>query len=63
MNEISEVDGRKIFDDNKHDHRIINAALVLDKGNHLQKVILVTIDINLSLKSNSLNINAEDFET
>ncbi|MCD4679552.1 MAG: PhoH family protein, partial [Bacteroidales bacterium] len=56
-------DARKIFDENKPDHRILNAALVLAKENPLQKVILVTKDINLRLKAKSLNITAEDFET
>ncbi len=63
MNEHSEIDARKIFDENKPDHRILNAALVLEKENPLQKVILVTKDINLRLKAKSLNILAEDFET
>jgi len=63
MNENSEIDARLIFDGNKPDHRILNAALVLAKENPGQKVILVTKDINLRLKAKSLSIPAEDFET
>lgn len=63
MNEQSEIDARKIFDGNKPDHRILNAALVLAKEHTDRKVILVTKDINLRLKAKSLNIPAEDFET
>jgi PhoH-like ATPase len=63
MNEQSDLDARAIFDGNKPDHRILNAALVLAKENPLQKVVLVTKDINLRLKAKSLNIPAEDFET
>jgi len=63
MNEHSDIDARQIFDGNKPDHRILNAALVLAKEHPLQKVILVTKDINLRLKAKSLNIPAEDFET
>ncbi len=63
MNEHSSVDARKIFDSNKSDHRILNAALALAQENPDRKVIMVTKDINLRLKAKSLNISAEDFET
>jgi len=63
MNENSKVDARKIFDDNKPDHRILNAAQVMAEENPDRKVVLVTKDINLRLKAKSLNITAEDFET
>ncbi len=63
MNEQSEMDARKIFGENKPDHRILNAALVLTKENPDKKVILVTKDINLRIKAKSLSIPAEDFET
>ncbi len=58
-----EKDARRIFDDNKPDHRILNAAMVMAAENVEKKVILVTKDINLRLKAKSLNIPAEDFET
>ena len=63
MNEHSEIDAQQIFGENKPDHRILNAALVLSKENPEKKVILVTKDINLRLKAKSLNIPAEDFQT
>ena len=65
MNESvpSEMDARHIFDDNKPDHRILNAAMAIAAENPKYKVILVSKDINLRLKAKSLNILAEDFET
>ena len=63
MNEQSELDAVKVFGENKPDHRILNAALILISENPGKKVILVSKDINLRLKAKSLNISAEDFET
>ncbi|MEI6683581.1 MAG: PhoH family protein [Bacteroidota bacterium] len=63
MNEQSELDAVKVFGENKPDHRILNAALVMIAENPLKKVILVSKDVNLRLKAKSLNIPAEDFET
>ncbi len=63
MNERSTLDARQIFDDNKPDHRILNAALALSQENPDRKVVLVSKDINLRLKAKSLNIAAEDFLT
>ncbi|MBW6490365.1 MAG: PhoH family protein [Lentimicrobium sp.] len=63
MNERPDVDARKIFDDNKPDHRILNAAIGLAQEYSDRKVILVSKDINLRLKAKSLNITAEDFLT
>jgi PhoH-like ATPase len=63
MNEQSDVDARQIFQDNKPDHRILNAAMVMAQKYPDRKVTLVTKDINLRLKAKSLNINAEDFLT
>ena len=63
MNEKSLVDARQIFDDNKPDHRILNAALSLTQEFPDRKVILVSKDINLRLKAKSLNLPAEDFLT
>lgn len=57
------VDARTVFGDNKPDHRILNAALVLQKENPGRKVILVTKDVNLRLKAKSLNLPAEDYKT
>ena len=63
MNEHSKLDAREIFDDNKPDHRILNAAIKLKEDYPNRKVVLVSKDINLRLKAKSLNITAEDFET
>lgn len=63
MNENSNLDARKIFDDNKPDHRILNAAIKLKEDYPDRKVILVSKDINLRLKAKSLSLTAEDFET
>jgi len=63
MNQQSKMDARRIFDDNKADHRILNAALKLMEDYPDRKVILVSKDINLRLKAKSLSLAAEDFET
>jgi len=63
MNEQSELDAVKVFGENKPDHRILNAALVMIAENPAKKVILVSKDVNLRLKAKSLNIPSEDFET
>lgn len=63
MNEESTIDARKIFGDNKPDHRILNAALAVSNDNPDCKVILVSKDVNLRLKAKALNLTAEDFLT
>ncbi len=63
MNASSKVDAEKIFDEEKADHKILNAALQLKEEEKSRKVILVTKDINLRLKAKSLNLIAEDYET
>lgn len=66
MNESTEelsIDARKVFDENKPDHRILNTALLMQQKYPNRKVILVSKDINLRLKAKSLNIPAEDFKT
>jgi len=62
MSGNSDVDAEKIFDEQKADHKILNAALQLKEESN-QKVILISKDINLRLKAKSLNIQAEDYET
>lgn len=59
----SSVDARKVFGDQKNDHRILNAAMALHEKEKDRKVILVTKDINLRLKAKSLDLHAEDYET
>jgi len=63
MDADSSVDARKVFGDNKNDHRILNAALALRETEKKKNVILVTKDINLRLKAKSLDLPAEDYET
>ncbi|WP_258103221.1 PhoH family protein [Marinoscillum sp. MHG1-6] len=63
MESDSTVDARKVFGDNKNDHRILNAALALKETEKNKTVILVSKDINLRLKAKSLDISAEDYET
>ncbi|MFA8300960.1 MAG: PhoH family protein [Hyphomicrobiales bacterium] len=63
MNNNGSVDATKIFDSNKADHRILNAALLMADENPEDKIILVSKDINLRLKAKSLGIQAEDYST
>ncbi len=63
MNEQSRKDARKVFGEDKADHRILNAALKLKEDHPDRKVILVSKDINLRLKAKAMNLPAEDFET
>lgn len=63
MNEKNTQDAEKIFGERKADHRILNAALALQKEMPGRKVILVTKDVNLRLKAKSLSLPAEDYET
>lgn len=56
------LDAEKIFDGNKADHRILNAALALQEEESDKKVILVTKDVALRLKAKALNLPAEDYE-
>lgn len=56
-------DAERVFDQRKNDHKILNAALVIQEENPKAKVILVSKDICLRLKAKSLNIYAEDYET
>jgi len=57
------VDAEKIFGNDKYDHQIINAALILMEENPDRKVVLVSKDICLRLKAKALNLPAEDYET
>lgn len=64
MESNSTVDARKVFNDAKNDHRILNAALALkEELGEKRQVILVSKDINLRLKAKSLDLQAEDYET
>jgi len=57
------VDANKVFGEDKADHRIINAALFLQREEKGRKVILVSKDVNLRLKAKALGLQAEDYTT
>lgn len=59
----TEVDANRVFGENKPDHRILNAALDMQRDHPDRKIVLVSKDINLRLKAKSLNVQAEDYET
>jgi len=56
------IDAIDVFDDNKADHRILNAALVLAEKYTDKQIVLVSKDINLRIKAKSLSIKSEDYE-
>ena len=62
MNERSEPDACKVLGENKADHRILNVAIIMQQEFPENSVVLVTKDINLRIKSKSMNIQAEDFQ-
>ena len=63
MDTHSAVDANKVFNEEKADHMILNAALQLKKEVKGKKVILVSKDINLRLKAKALGLQAEDYTT
>lgn len=63
MHAKSKVDANEVFDEEKADHRILNAALQLQQEAKDKRVILVSKDINLRLKAKSLGLPAEDYNT
>lgn len=63
MHEKAKLDAQIVFQDNKADHRILNAALSMQEQHVNRPVILVTKDVNLRLKAKSLGLQAEDYET
>ena len=63
MDNNSKLDATQVFNDDKNDHKILNAALKLRESETNKKVILVSKDINLRLKAKSLDLLAEDYET
>lgn len=56
-------DAVRIFEEGKPDHRILNAALQLQREAPKAKVVLVTKDVSLRIKAKSLKLHAEDYET
>lgn len=63
MDTHSAVDANKVFNEEKADHMILNAALQLQKEEKGKRVILVSKDINLRLKAKALGLQAEDYTT
>ena len=63
MDTHSTVDANKVFNEEKADHRILNAALQLQKEEKQKKVVLVSKDVNLRLKAMALGLNSEDYTT
>lgn len=57
------ADANAIFHEHKADHRILNSALGIQREEKKRKVILVSKDINLRLKAQSLGLLAEDYTT
>jgi len=57
------IDANEVFHEDKPDHRILNAALLLQKEEKGRKVILVSKDVNLRLKAKALGLQAEDYTT
>lgn len=52
-----------LLDNDLADHRILSAALLLQKEEKKAKVILVSKDINLRIKAKAMELKAEDYET
>jgi PhoH-like ATPase len=63
METASPVDANKIFNEYKADHRILNAALSLQREQKGKRIILVSKDINLRLKAKALGLESEDYTT
>lgn len=57
------VDAEELFESQKNDNKILNAALALQESEPRKKVVLVTKDVALRLKARSLNLHSEDFQT
>ena len=51
----------RIFHEHKPDHRILSAALHLQKARPDKAVVLVSKDVNLRLKAKSLGLMAQDY--
>ncbi len=58
-----ESEADKVFGKKTNDHRILDAAISLQKTEKDSLVTLVSKDINLRLKAKALNLPAEDYKT
>lgn len=59
----SKIDANIAFGERKNDHHILNCAIQVQEEYPERSIILVSKDINLRLKANSIGILAEDYET
>ena len=57
------IDASFVFNNDKADHKILNAAISLKEEFPERTVVLVTKDINLRLKAKALDLHAEDYLT
>ena len=58
-----EPEVRRAFIEPKPDHRILSAALSLQKSGRATQVILVSKDVNLRLKARALGLESQDYTT
>lgn len=56
-----EPEVKTAFVEQKPDHRILSAALYLQKNYPKKRVVLVSKDVNLRLKARSLGLNSQDY--
>ncbi len=61
--ETKKQDATIVYNDNKADHQILNAALSLKESMPDHQIILVTKDINLRLKAKALAVTAQDYQS
>jgi PhoH-like ATPase len=54
---------QKLFTDNTVDNRILAQALAIKKAHPKSQTIVVSKDINLRIKADALDLQAEDYET
>ncbi|MBO74799.1 MAG: ribonuclease [Flavobacteriales bacterium] len=60
--ESEHSEANQVFGSKSNDHRILDAALKLQKEDPTTEVTLVTKDINLRLKAKALELPAEDYK-
>jgi PhoH-like ATPase len=56
-------DGVPVFENNSVDNRLITQAMAVQRGESKNPAVLVTKDINLRIKADSLGLPAEDYES
>ena len=63
MNPDPKLNAQSIYGAGKQDHKILNTALYLHENIKNSKIILVSKDINLRIKSKALGLASEDYLT